>query len=85
MAEFCANVVRHRGGHVFICYRNRFSFRGNPEMSQMRVKHRSDDPPGVNGELVRVVDLYRIRVVFLETRRGLLRPTRRPRARGRES
>ena len=36
----------------------------------MTVKHRSDDPPG--RELVRVVHFYRIRVVFLETRRGVL-------------
>ena len=39
-------------------------------MSQMTVKHRSDDPPG--RELVRVVHFYRIRVVFLKTRRGVL-------------
>jgi hypothetical protein len=36
----------------------------------MTVKHRSDDPPG--RELVRVVHFYRIRVVFLKTRRGVL-------------
>jgi hypothetical protein len=40
-------------------------------MSQMTVKHRSDDPPG--SELVRVVDFFcRIHVVFLKTRRGVL-------------
>ena len=54
----------------------------------MTVKHRSDDPPG--RELVRVVDLYKMRVVFLEKRRGVLTAnsttvTRRLRARGRES
>jgi hypothetical protein len=36
----------------------------------MTVKQRSDDPPG--HKLVRVVNFYRIRVVFLETRRGVL-------------